>query len=296
MKKVTILFLIFALTLSLAACGRSSEAPSGSDPIQENSSNLETQQESAASDIIDSSESAEEEPTVDDAAPAQAPAEKKATAAPESKAAASQSSGQSKPAESQKPTAPAQPTEESADSSGCESSDSKFSWPQFFLQQSSGSQGSKPQSSDTQSSKPQSSDTQNSKPQTPGSQSSSVNTDALIKQVASLVNEERAKAGLSPLTLDAALSENAEVRAGEIVQNFSHTRPDGRSALTAITSSYRSAGENIAYGQKSPEEVMNGWMNSSGHRANILNSSFTKIGVGVVESGGRLYWVQLFVG
>ena len=55
-------------------------------------------------------------------------------------------------------------------------------------------------------------------------------------------------------------------------------------------------GENIAYGQSSPEAVMNAWMNSSGHRANILNADFDKIGVGVVRSGGRLYWVQLFAG
>ena len=78
---------------------------------------------------------------------------------------------------------------------------------------------------------------------------------------------------------------------------FSHTRPDGRSCFTALTDlgiSYGGAGENIAYGQSSPEEVMTAWMNSSGHRANILNSSFTKLGVGVYKSGNTIYWVQLF--
>ena len=118
----------------------------------------------------------------------------------------------------------------------------------------------------------------------------------LMDQVAALVNEERIKAGLSPLTLDTTLSQNADVRAGELVRSFSHTRPDGRSPMTAITISYRTAGENIASGQRTAAEVMHAWMSSDGHRANILGKSYTKIGVGVHESGGRLYWVQLFVG
>ena len=115
-------------------------------------------------------------------------------------------------------------------------------------------------------------------------------------QVAALVNAERAKAGLSPLTLDTELSANAAVRAQEIVEKFDHTRPDGSKFSTAVTIEWRTVGENIAYGQSSPEAVMNAWMNSSGHRANILNADFDKIGVGVVRSGGRLYWVQLFAG
>lgn len=117
-----------------------------------------------------------------------------------------------------------------------------------------------------------------------------------VEQVAALVNEERAKAGLSLLTLDPELSANAMVRAQEIIEKFDHTRPDGSSFSTAITIPWRTVGENIAYGQSSPEAVMNAWMNSSGHRANILQANFSKIGVGVVESGGRLYWVQLFAG
>lgn len=115
-------------------------------------------------------------------------------------------------------------------------------------------------------------------------------------QVAALVNAERAKAGLSALALDKELSANATVRAEEIVNNFSHTRPNGASFSSAITISYRRAGENIAYGYPTAEAVMDGWMNSSGHRANILQSSFTKIGVGVVQRGNTLYWVQLFTG
>ena len=118
----------------------------------------------------------------------------------------------------------------------------------------------------------------------------------MTEQVAALVNEERTKAGLSPLTLDTELSANAAVRAEEIVEKFDHTRPDGSKFSTAVTIEWWTVGENIAYGQSSPEEVMNGWMNSIGHRANILNAAFDKIGVGVVRSGGRLYWVQLFAG
>lgn len=116
------------------------------------------------------------------------------------------------------------------------------------------------------------------------------------EQVTALVNAQRAKAGLSPLTLDKELSANAAVRAEEIVNHFAHTRPNGSSFSTAITISYRRAGENIAYGYPTAEAVMNGWMNSEGHRANILQSSFTKIGVGVVQKGSTLYWVQLFTG
>ena len=126
-----------------------------------------------------------------------------------------------------------------------------------------------------------------------GSQNSSY-----VQQVADLVNQERAKAGLKPLTVDAGVSRAAAVRAQEIVRSFSHTRPDGSSFSTALTQngvSFRGSGENIAYGQRTPEEVMRGWMNSQGHRANILNPSFTSIGVGYYQSGnGTGYWTQLF--
>ena len=118
------------------------------------------------------------------------------------------------------------------------------------------------------------------------------------KQVADLVNQERAKAGLSPLKVDVTVQSAAQVRAKEIVSSFSHTRPNGSSFSSALTEagvSFRGAGENIAYGQSSPEKVMEGWMNSSGHRANILNSSYTSIGVGCYQgAGGTLYWTQLF--
>lgn len=116
--------------------------------------------------------------------------------------------------------------------------------------------------------------------------------------VASLVNAARRDAGLSELELDADLCTAAQARAQEIAQSFSHTRPDGSSCFMILEEfgvSYRAAGENIAMGQRTPEEVMDGWMNSSGHRANILNGTFTSIGVGYyVDGAGAAHWVQIF--
>lgn len=123
-------------------------------------------------------------------------------------------------------------------------------------------------------------------------------TATYAEQVVALVNKERVKAGLSELTLDKTIETAATVRAKEIEQSFSHTRPDGSSFSTALKEqgiTYRGSGENIAWGQKSPEEVVNAWMNSEGHRANILNSKYTKIGVGHYQnSKGTNYWAQLF--
>ncbi len=119
-----------------------------------------------------------------------------------------------------------------------------------------------------------------------------------VEAVASLVNAARRDAGLSELELDADLCAAAQARAQEIAQSFSHTRPDGSSCFTILEEfgiSYRAAGENIAMGQRTPEEVMDGWMNSSGHRANILNGTFTSIGVGYyVDGAGAAHWVQIF--
>ena len=116
-------------------------------------------------------------------------------------------------------------------------------------------------------------------------------------EVVRLVNIERAKAGLSALETDYIVQEAAQVRAREIELSFSHTRPDGRSCFTTLDevgAVYSGAGENIAYGQHDPEEVMEAWMNSTGHRENILNESYTHIGVGCYESGGTYYWSQFF--
>ena len=132
---------------------------------------------------------------------------------------------------------------------------------------------------------------------TPIPTSTANNTRSFASQVLQLVNEERAKAGLQPLSTTSALSSAANKRAQEIKQSFSHTRPDGSSTFTVLKEyniSYRTAGENIAYGQRTPQEVVTGWMNSPGHRANILNANFGKIGIGVHQSNGVYYWTQLF--
>ena len=119
------------------------------------------------------------------------------------------------------------------------------------------------------------------------------------EQVVALVNAERAKEGLPALKVDSTLQAAALARAKETVQLFSHTRPNGTSCFSILKEygiSYRSAGENIAYGQRSPEEVVNAWMNSEGHRANILNKDFTTIGIGYYQApNGTKYWSQLFL-
>ncbi len=116
-------------------------------------------------------------------------------------------------------------------------------------------------------------------------------------QVLNLCNAQRAAYGLAPLTWDASnLAPGAAVRAQEITVLFSHTRPDGSSCFTAVRNPGR-LGENIAAGQRTPEQVVNAWMNSSGHRANILNANFTKLAVGYVYVPGDMYghyWVQMF--
>lgn len=137
--------------------------------------------------------------------------------------------------------------------------------------------------------------TPTTKPETTTGSSSELSNYA--DQVLKLVNQERAKAGLPALTTNKTLQAAANKRAQEIKQSFSHTRPNGSSPFTVLNEygiSYKSAGENIAYGQKTPEAVMNAWMNSSGHRANILKNGFGKVGIGVYKVNGVLYWTQLF--
>lgn len=118
-------------------------------------------------------------------------------------------------------------------------------------------------------------------------------------EVIRLVNEIRVKNGLNPLTADWELSRVARYKSQDMKDNnyFSHNSPVYGSPFDMIKNfgiSYRSAAENIAKGQKTPQAVMNGWMNSSGHRANILNATYKKIGVGYVASGN--YWTQMFIG
>lgn len=125
----------------------------------------------------------------------------------------------------------------------------------------------------------------------------STGTSSAAQAVLAEVNAARAQNGLSALTLDASMNRAAAVRAAELAQSFSHTRPNGSRGLTALNEagvSYRTAGENIASGQQTAQAVVSAWMNSSGHRANILSSSFGRMGVGQATIGGRTYWVQLF--
>ena len=116
-----------------------------------------------------------------------------------------------------------------------------------------------------------------------------------------MVNKERAAVGLPALKVNNKLAGVAEKKAEDLRNKnyFAHNSPTYGSPFDMMKQfgiTYTAAGENIAKGQKTPEAVMNGWMNSPGHRANILNSSFTEIGVGyVTDSNGTTYWVQMFI-
>ena len=110
-------------------------------------------------------------------------------------------------------------------------------------------------------------------------------------EVLKLVNQERSKVGLQALTMDKDLLDAAMLRAAEISVLFSHERPTGQECYTACS---KMTGENIAMGQMDPSHVMNSWMNSSGHKANILGSNFKSIGIGCAYINGIYYWVQCF--
>ncbi len=120
------------------------------------------------------------------------------------------------------------------------------------------------------------------------------------EKVVELVNAERKKYGLEPLESDFDLKCAAFERAMELTELFSHTRPDGSSCFSILSEydiSYGTCGENIAAGQFSPESVMQSWMNSAGHRANILSEDFSKIGIGCYcdeDSTYGIYWTQIF--
>lgn len=110
-------------------------------------------------------------------------------------------------------------------------------------------------------------------------------------EVLKLVNQERAKKKLSALSMDKELLDAAMTRAHETTIYFSHTRPN---SLDCFSISSKMEGENIAVGQYDPKSVMNSWMNSSGHKANILNKEAKSIGIGVTKIDGTYYWVQCF--
>ncbi|MEW2359439.1 CAP domain-containing protein [Spirillospora sp. NPDC029432] len=118
-------------------------------------------------------------------------------------------------------------------------------------------------------------------------------------QVVALTNAERRKKGCSALTIDGRLQNAAQRHSADMVARgyFSHSSPSGKGPGDRITAAgYRwsTYGENIAAGQPTPASVVSSWMNSSGHRANILNCSFKNIGIGLARKGGTPYWTQVF--
>lgn len=121
-------------------------------------------------------------------------------------------------------------------------------------------------------------------------------------EVAQLVNIQRVNKGFPSLGSNSKLSNVAKLKSQDMIDNeyFLHLSPTYGSPFDMMNNfgiSYMAAGENIAYGQSTPVEVMNSWMNSEGHRKNILNSAFTEIGIGVaIDANGRYYWTQMFIG
>ena len=122
-----------------------------------------------------------------------------------------------------------------------------------------------------------------------------------IERIVELVNEERAKDGVAPVTLNETLTDAAMLRAEEITEQFSHTRPDNTSCFTVLKDyniGYYACAENIAAGNSTADATMNQWVNSSGHYNNLMNATYTEIGIGVLyapDSEYGYYWVQLFI-
>lgn len=123
-------------------------------------------------------------------------------------------------------------------------------------------------------------------------------TDKTLNEILSACNAERAKLGVSELSLDGALCEAALVRANEICTegNFSHIRPDGSGCFTVIKGEFSFAGENLAVGENDAEKIVSAWMASPDHKENIIKPDFTKAGIAMVKSGDSYYIVMLFLG
>ena len=131
------------------------------------------------------------------------------------------------------------------------------------------------------------------------SYSESSETVTFAEQVLQLVNAERTKVGARPLRLSKDLMDAAVIRADEITRHFAHERPDGSDCFTLLNNRNRTLGENIAAGNATPEAVVDQWMHSPGHRANILNKDFKELGVGYCRKEGTEYthyWIQVFRG
>ncbi|MGW2034139.1 CAP domain-containing protein [Streptomyces sp. NPDC001761] len=131
----------------------------------------------------------------------------------------------------------------------------------------------------------------------PSSPAPAATASGVTAEIVQLVNAERAKAGCRPLTLNATLTKAAQAHSDDMAahRNMSHTGSDGSSPGDRITRAgytWSSYGENVAYGYSTAQQVMDGWMSSPGHRANILNCGFKEIGVGLAQPGS--YWTQDF--
>ncbi|MBG0857524.1 CAP domain-containing protein [Streptomyces spinoverrucosus] len=131
----------------------------------------------------------------------------------------------------------------------------------------------------------------------PGTSAPSASASSATKRVVDLVNSERGKAGCSPVKLNAKLTAAAQDHSADMAshRNMSHTGSDGSNPGQRITKAgyqWRTYGENVAYGYRTPEQVMAGWMSSPGHKRNILNCAFKEIGVGLAQPGN--YWTQDF--
>ncbi|MGN0697018.1 MAG: CAP domain-containing protein [Oscillospiraceae bacterium] len=121
--------------------------------------------------------------------------------------------------------------------------------------------------------------------------------EAVKNEVLELINAEREKCGAAPLALNDDLAAAAQIRADECARVYSHTRPDGRSCFTVLSDNnitYSCAGENIAYGYTSAEAVVNGWMASPPHKANLLSEKYTETGIGYDPATNS--WTQIFIG
>ena len=117
--------------------------------------------------------------------------------------------------------------------------------------------------------------------------------------VLALANEARAASGAGPLACDTLMTTVARAHSQDMCDRgyFDHTALDGRSPFDRMSDAgvrFGTAGENIAQGQRTADEVHTAWMNSSGHRMNILNGAYRRLGVGLAECGGRMYWTQVF--
>jgi uncharacterized YkwD family protein len=163
----------------------------------------------------------------------------------------------------------------------------------------------KPVLTQTTTEKPVATQTPAKKPTTtqqesPSNTTVSSSVSSYEQKVVELVNVERQKAGLSILTLDSAISNIARMKSKDMATNnyFAHQSPTYGSAgdmLTEYGIKWSAWGENIASGQKTPQEVVTAWMNSPGHKANIMSTNFTKLGVGyALNLNGTPYWTQMF--